>query len=109
VRERVRQLEEELKSRPDQRQTANIVRLEQLNERLRQLDEANRADQQRIFDTYRKQSSTNDANARMQISREVSNIQMQIARRGQEQAKVREEISKLTSETGALPAAKAAQ
>jgi uncharacterized caspase-like protein len=109
MRDRVRQLEEELKNRPDQRQTANIVRLEQLNERLRQLDEANRADQQRIFDTYRKQTSANDPNARMAISREVGNIQMQIARRGQEQAKVREEISKLTSETGALPAAKAAQ
>jgi uncharacterized caspase-like protein len=109
MRDRVRQLEEELKNRPDQRQTANIVRLEQLNERLRQLDEANRADQQRIFDTYRKQTSANDSNARMAISREVGNIQMQIARRGQEQAKVREEISKLTSETGALPSTKAAQ
>ena len=109
MRDRVRQLEEELKNRPDQRQTANIVRLEQLNERLRQLDEANRADQQRIFDTYRKQTSATDSNARMAISREVGNIQMQIARRGQEQAKVREEISKLTSETGALPSTKAAQ
>jgi uncharacterized caspase-like protein len=109
MRDRVRQLEEELKNRPDQRQTANIVRLEQLNERLRQLDEANRTDQQRIFDTYRKQGASSDPNARMAISREVGNIQMQIARRGQEQAKVREEISKLTSETGTLPAAKAAQ
>lgn len=34
---------------------------------------------------------------------------MQIARRGQEQVKVREEIAKLTSETGAIPATKAAQ
>ncbi|MFM9846479.1 MAG: caspase family protein [Hyphomicrobiaceae bacterium] len=109
MRDRVRQLEEELKNRPDQRQTANIARLEQLNERLRRLEQENRDDQQRIFDTYRKQSSTNDANARMAIGREVGNIQMQIARRGQEQAKVREEISKLTSETGTLPSTKAAQ
>jgi hypothetical protein len=109
MRDRVRQLEEELKNRPDQRQTANIARLEQLNERLRRLEQENRDDQQRIFDTYRKQSSTNDANARMAISREVGNIQMQIARRGQEQAKVREEIARLTSETGALPSTKAAQ
>lgn len=109
MRDRVRQLEEELKSRPDQRQTANIARLEQLNERLRRLEQESRDDQQRIFDTYRKQSSTSDPNARMQISREVGNIQMQMARRGQEQAKVKEEIAKLMSETGALPSTKAAQ
>ncbi|NJO24431.1 MAG: hypothetical protein HC868_17865 [Sphingomonadales bacterium] len=109
MRDRLRQLEEELKNRPDQRQTANIARLEQLNERLRQLEQASRDDQQRIFDTYRKLGASNDPNARMAINREVGNIQMQMARRGQEQTKVREEISRLTSETGALPSTKAAQ
>lgn len=109
MHDRVRQLEEELKSRPDQRQTANIARLEQLNERLRQLEQASRDDQQRIFDTYRKHGASGDPNARMATNREVGTIQMQMARRGQEQAKVREEISKLTSETGALPSTKAAQ
>ncbi len=109
MRDRVRQLEEELKNRPDQRQTANIARLEQLNERVRQLSEANRSDQQRIFDTQRRFGSSNDPNARMEINREVGNIQMQMVRRSQELAKVRDEIAKLTSETGALPAAKAAQ
>jgi hypothetical protein len=34
---------------------------------------------------------------------------MQMARRGQEQAKVREEIAKLATETGAIPSSKAAQ
>ena len=109
LRDRLKQMEEELRNRPDQRQTANIVRLEQLNERLRQLEEANRADQQRIFDTYRKHTSTNDPNARTAINREVGSIQMQMARRGQEQAKVREEIAKLATETGAIPSSKAAQ
>jgi hypothetical protein len=109
MRDRLRQLEEDLKNRPDQRQTANIARLEQLNERLRQLEQASRDDQQRIFDTYRKLGASNDPNARMAINREVGNIQMQMARRGHEQTKVREEISRLTSETGALPSTKAAQ
>ncbi len=109
MRDRVRQLEDELKNRPDQRQTANIVRLEQLNERVRQLTEANRSDQQRIFDTQRKAGASSDPNARMEINREVGNIQMQMVRRSQELSKVRDEIAKLTSETGALPAAKAAQ
>jgi Caspase domain len=109
LRDRLKQMEEELRNRPDQRQTANIVRLEQLNERLRQLEEANRTDQQRIFDTYRKHNSANDPNARTAINREVGSIQMQMARRGQEQAKVREEIAKLATETGAIPSSKAAQ
>lgn len=109
MRERLKQLEEELKNRPDQRQTANIVRLEQLNERLRQFEEANRADQQRIFDTYRKHNSSNDPNARSAINREVGSIQMQMARRGQEQTKLREEIAKLATETGAIPQAQGAK
>ena len=54
MQQRLRELEEELKKKSDQQQTVSLVQLEQLKERLRQLQEASRVDQQRIFDTYRK-------------------------------------------------------
>jgi hypothetical protein len=100
MQRRLKELEAELKSRPDARQATNIARLEQLRERARQLQEANRADQSRIFDTYRKQGAASDPKARSELSREVGNIQMQIARRGQEQRTLGEEIAKLESELG---------
>ena len=97
---RVRDLEEQIKNRPDAKQTANTIRVEQLKERVRQIGEANRADQQRIFDTYRESSATTDPNGRMRVNQEVGNIQMQMARRGQEQRKLQEEITKLEADAG---------
>lgn len=100
MQRRLKELEAELKSRPDARQATNIARLEQLRERARQLQEANRADQSRIFDTYRKQGAASDPKARSELNREIGSIQMQIARRGQEQRTLGEEITKLESELG---------
>jgi uncharacterized caspase-like protein len=102
MQQRLRELEAELKRKSDPRQTANIVRLEQLRERARQLQEANRTDQQRIFDTYRKYGAATDPNSKTDLNREVGSIHIQIARRGQEQKALREEISKLESEVGQL-------
>lgn len=100
VQQRLRELEAELKRRPDARQAANIARLEQLKERARQLQEASRADQSRIFDTYRKQGAASDPKARSELNREVGSIQMQMARRGQEQKALRDEIATLEAEVG---------
>jgi len=102
---RLRELEEELKRRPDARQAAALARLEQIKERLRQLEEANRADQQRIFEVYRKHPAS-DAAARATANREVGTIQIGMARRGQEQKALREEIARLEAETGAAATAK---
>jgi len=100
LQERLRELEAELRRRPDAGQTANIAKLEQLKQRVRQLEEANRADQQRIFDTYRKHGAASDPAARAALNREVGSIQLQMARRGQEQKALREDITKLASEAG---------
>ena len=88
--------------RTDPNRTLNLVKLEQLKERVRQLDEANRADQQRIFDTYRKYGSVSDPNARGALNREIGSIQLQMARRGQEQKLLREEIAQLEAQSGAM-------
>jgi uncharacterized caspase-like protein len=93
TQKRLRELEEQLKKKADPQQTANIVELAQARERLRQSEEANRQDQRRIaamqFDTSRKSDPM-----------EIGAIQMQIARRGQEQRQLREQIAKLESDLG---------
>jgi hypothetical protein len=98
LQDRVQQLEQQLKT--DQQQTLSLMRLEQLKERLRQLDEASRADQQRIFDTYRKYDHARDANSRGAMHREISGIQMEMARRASQQKTLRDEIAKLEAEIG---------
>jgi hypothetical protein len=103
MQERLKQLEQELARRTDPNRTLHIVKLEQLKERVRQLEEANRADHQRIFDTHRKYGAMSDPNARNALNREVGSIQLQMARRGQEQKLLREEISQLEAQTGSAP------
>jgi uncharacterized caspase-like protein len=101
LQQRLQQLEAELARRTDPNRTRNLLRLEQLKERLRQLEEANRADQQRIFDTYRKFGPASDAAARGALNREVGSIQLQMAGRGQDQKRLRDEIAQLEADTAA--------
>lgn len=54
LQQRLRQVEEELKKKSDPQHTAKLVDLAQFKERIRQIEEANRTDQQRIFETHRK-------------------------------------------------------
>ena len=103
MQQRLRELEEELKKKSDQQQTVNLVKLEQLKERLRQLEDSSRADQQRVFDTYRKYGPASDPVQRNALNKEVGSIQIQLARRGQEQTALREQIAKLEAETGLGP------
>ena len=89
----------ELKKKSDPQQTAKLVELAQLKERLRQIEEANRADQQRIFETYRKYPAS-DPGSRASVSREVGAIQMQMVRRNEDRKKLSEQIAKLEAEVG---------
>jgi uncharacterized caspase-like protein len=89
---RIKQLEDEL------------VEISQMKERLRQLDEANRADQKLIFETYNKRGPANDPDAGRYLSLEIGAIHRRIAERGMQQKKLREDIAKLEAEVG--PAAK---
>ena len=107
VQKRLRELEEELKKKSSPQQTANMVALAQARERLRQLEEANKQDQKRIFDKQYETSRSPGATPGS-ASMEIGGIQMQMARRGQEQRQLREQIGKLEAELGLTPAAGAA-
>jgi hypothetical protein len=103
---RMRSLEDEVKKKSDGEQTANIVDLAQARERLRQLTEANQADQQKIFDRQYETGSSGDVDSRRTLSMEIGKIQMQMVRRGEEQKKLREKITALEGKLG-IPAEKA--
>ncbi|MFZ0855037.1 MAG: caspase family protein [Hyphomicrobiaceae bacterium] len=105
MQRRLEQLEQELTRRTDPNRTLSLVKLEQLKERVRQLEESNRVDQQRIFDTYRKYGAVSDPSARGALNREVGSIQLQMARRGQEQKALKEEISQLEAQSNSPPKA----
>jgi uncharacterized caspase-like protein len=84
-------------------ETGNIVALAQARERLRQLEEENQADQQRIFDKQYETGGAESTTSRNNLSMEIGKIQMQMVRRGQEQKKLREDIAALETKLG-LPA-----
>jgi uncharacterized caspase-like protein len=87
----------------DPNETANIVALAQARERLRQLEEANKADQQAIFDKQFETGSAEDTTSRNNAAMAIGKIQMQMVRRGEEQKKLRAQITDLEGKLG-LPA-----
>jgi uncharacterized caspase-like protein len=105
LQQRMRSLENEVNKKSDAEQTSNIVALAQARERLRQLTEANQADQQKIFERQYETGSSGDADSRRNLSMEIGKIQMQMVRRGQEQKKLREQITTLEGKLG-IPAEK---
>ena len=99
LQQRLRQVEEELKRKSDPQHTAKLVDLAQFRERIRQIEEANRADQQRIFETHRKYPAS-DPTSRASANREVGAIQLQMVRRNEDRKKLSEQIAKLEAEVG---------
>jgi uncharacterized caspase-like protein len=87
----------------DPNETANIVALAQARERLRQLEDANKADQQTIFDKQFETGSAEDATSRNNLAMAIGKIQMQMVRRSEEQKKLRAQITDLEGKLG-LPA-----
>ena len=73
---RIKQLEEELKRKADPQLTVKLVELSQMKERLRQLEEASRADQRLIFEAYNRHGPANDPDSRRNLSFEIGAIQM---------------------------------
>jgi uncharacterized caspase-like protein len=102
MQERVRRLEEDLRRKSDPQQTADLVTLAQYRERVRQLEEANRADQKRIFDIQYEgvRSSDHNKGRRGNVSFEIGGIQMQIGRRVAEIRSLREKIAALEAGLG---------
>ena len=100
---RLRTLEDEVKKKSDTEQTGNIVALAQARERLRQLSEENKADQQRIFDKQYETGGTEDSTSRNNLAMAIGKIQMQMVRRNQQAEKLREEIKALEGKLGLPP------
>ncbi|MBO0765007.1 MAG: caspase family protein [Hyphomicrobiaceae bacterium] len=107
LQERLRQLEDELKRKSDPQLTVKLVEMSQLKERVRQLEEANRQDQQLIFDTQDKYRTTTDRDGQLAISREIGNIQIRMAQRNDQARGLREQITKLEKEVGSATPASA--
>ncbi len=105
VQQRLRQLEDELKKKSNPEQTQKVVTLAQSRERLRSLDEANKADQKRIFDMQYNSGRKPGAPTGSELSFEIGGVQMQMARRGQEMKRLREEITRLEGDLGLAKAA----
>jgi len=100
IQARLQAIEEQVKSKSDREQTLALVKLEQLKERVRQLEEVMRQDQQRIFDTYNQHRPSDEADSRHNLSMEIGSIQVQMSRRGQEKKTLQEQIAKLSAELG---------
>jgi uncharacterized caspase-like protein len=104
VQERLRQLEEELRKKSDPEQTAKVVELAQAKEQVRSAVEANKADQQQIFEV---QMARGRDGGGAEASMEVGKIQLRMVRRNQQISKVRERIAELEKDLG-LPSSAAA-
>jgi predicted nucleic acid-binding Zn-ribbon protein len=106
LQERLRTLEDELKHKSDPQLTVKLVELSQLKERVRQIEEANRQDQQLIFETQAKYGTAKDSAEMTAIGRNVGTIQIRMVRRNDEAKALREQIARLEKEVGpATPAA----
>ena len=102
--QRLRKLEEQLERKSDPERTVKLVELTQLKERVRQLQEEIRRDQSLISETYRKYGPVTDAPGKMPLNREIGDIHLRIAQRGQQVNRLREQITRLEAEVGPPPA-----
>jgi hypothetical protein len=105
TQKRLRELEEQMKKKSDPQLTANTVALSLAKERLRQSEEANKQDQKRLHDIQFSTSPSQPGSGGNQAM-EIGAIQMQMARRTQEQRQLRDEIAKLEVALGLSPASK---
>jgi Caspase domain len=100
IQARLKAIEEQVHSKSDRQQTLALVKVEQLKERVRQLGEAMRQDQQRIFDTYNQHGPSSDPDTRRNLSLEIGSIQIEMSRKGQQKKALQEEIDKISKELG---------
>jgi hypothetical protein len=90
----VRELESALDSKAKAVAAASNAALADLKLRLRQMEDENSRDRERMFDMQRKAAESGVAD-RGNLNLEVGKILLQITRRSQDQATLRQEIEKL--------------
>jgi uncharacterized caspase-like protein len=101
---RIKQLEDELKRKADPQLTVKLVEISHLKERLRQMEEANKADQRQIFEAYSRKGPKGEPASGAQLAFEIGAIQRRMAERGQQQRKLRDDLTKLEAEVGTVAA-----
>lgn len=94
---RVRQLEDELKKKSDAADTTRAITIAQTKERMRQIDEQNRADQQKIFDIQMDTSREGDAQKRAGLSFEIGKLQIAMVRRNKEKQELQKQLDELAA------------
>jgi hypothetical protein len=105
IEERIKRIEEKLSRKVPVEDPTRALRIMQLEERIRQIDEANKEDQQRLFEVQREQGQDPDESKRTSYTRKISDIMLKMTRRDVERSKLAAEIVKLKGEAG--PAADA--
>lgn len=103
LEERVLKLEDELKRKAEAANVASSAVLVQLKQRLKQLDEENRRDQQQIFELMR--AGSTDPQGRIRTNQEVGRLQIQMVRRGDDKKELLAEIERVQKESGLTLAA----
>ena len=99
TQQRIQDLEQQLKAKADQKSTLDLVKLENLKERVRQLNEAIKDDQQRMFEVYRSGEPNSE------INQKVGKIHLQMARRSQELGRLKKDIEAIETNTSTSNAA----
>ncbi|MEQ1577269.1 MAG: caspase domain-containing protein [Hyphomicrobium sp.] len=97
---RVKELEDQLKSKARSADVASTAALTQLRQRVRQMDDETRRDRERMFAIQREQMDVHDALKLGSMSQEIGRIQMGMVSRGRDQQELRTQIEKLEKELG---------
>ena len=100
IEERIRKIEENIaRTTSAAEDPTRKLRIMQLEERIRQIDEANKEDQRLIFDVQRERAQDPDQSKRTKYTRRIGAIMLKMTRRGQQKSTLQAELSKLRGET----------
>ncbi|MDZ4843214.1 MAG: caspase domain-containing protein [Hyphomicrobium aestuarii] len=105
MKERLGKLEEELQKKSAAADAATAATLAQLKQRVRQLQDENRAEQDRSFRVQRESAFDQDSQKRMAGFQEQSRIQQGIQRRRKDIVELEAEIARLSGGTPAIAGA----
>ena len=100
LEERIQELEEKLQQKTNATDMVAAVRLAQLKERVRILDEDMKRDMQTIFRLQREGFNATDQQEKAKLRTELSRIHLSMARKGQERKKLNELIAGIETQAG---------
>ncbi len=102
---RVKELEDQLKSKARSADVASTAALTQLRQRVRQMEDETRRDRDRMFSIQREQVEVRDAMKLGSMSQEIGRIQIGMVNRSRDQQELRAQIQKLEQDLGIVAGA----